>query len=137
METEGLLSPESESAARESYEAVAPAARETARAVAKALDVEASDYRERVDEDVVLTAHEAIFASLLSVQVGTREEFESWLADREREVTEFGSEHVSGVVWHDAQHVGRVVAATYENEPEAATHALRRQAFATVYSEVV
>lgn len=139
METEGLLAPASETAVREQYEAVAPAAEVTAKEVAKTLELEATAPHEQVDEDVILTAHEAIFASLLSVHVGTREEFAVWLADidRDPEVTELGSEHVTGVAWHHAPVENRVLAATFADEPEAAAHALRRQAFATCYSEVV
>lgn len=140
MRTEGLLAPATPAAVRDRYEAVEPAARVAATEVARALgidDASDADVRKRVDENVVLTAHEAIFASLLVIHVGTREEFEAWLADRDREVTEQGSEHVPGVAWHDAPAADRVLAATYADEPEAAVHALRRQAFAKVYREVV
>lgn len=132
METHGLFAPESAEAVRERYAAVGPAAETAATEVAKALDVDPG----RADEDVVRTAREAVFASLLAVRVGSREEFEAWLEGRDREVTELGSEHVSGVAWHDAPFAGAVLAATFEAEPEAAVATLRRQAFARLYREV-
>lgn len=133
METHGLLAPESEATVRDRYAAVEPAAETATSEVAKALGVDL----ERVDDDVVLAAREAVFASLLAVSVGTREEYEDWLADRDREVTELGSEHVSGVAWHEARFADAVIAATFESEPEAAVGTLRRQAFARLYREVV
>lgn len=139
METEGLLAPASDEELREQYEAVGPAAQATAKAVAKALEVGAEDYRERVDEAVVLTAREAIFASLLAVHVGDREEFDQWLADRagDPDVTVLGSEHVPGIAWHDAPVEDQVLAVTFADEPAAAAQTLRRQAFARIYREVV
>lgn len=133
METDGLFAPETETAARERWAAVDAAAETAATAVAKALDVDPG----RADEDVVLTAREAIFASLLTVHVGAREEYEDWLEGRDRDVTELGSEHVSGVTWHDAPLADAVLAATFESEPEAAVATLRGQAFVRLYREVV
>jgi len=137
MDTEGLFAPATHDDVRAQYAAVGPAAQEAVREVARELDLGQEAYRERVDADLVLTAREAIYASLLEVHVGTREEFDEWCADREREVTELGSEHVSGVAWHDAPWADAVVAATFENEPEAAVGTLRRQAFGRLYREVV
>lgn len=134
MESEGLLAPETAAAAREQYEAVGTAAAAVVRELATAGPL-SEDRRD--DEDLRLTAHEAIFASLLEVHVGTREEFEDWRAGVDREVEELGSEHVAGVAWHDAPAADRVLAATYASEPEAAVAALRRQAFAKLYRGVV
>jgi len=137
MDTDGLFAPATEDDVHRQYAAVGPAAQEAVREVAKGLDLGAEAYDEQVDADLVLSAREAIYASLLEVHVGTRDEFEEWCADRDREVTELGSEHVSGVAWHDAPWAGTVVAATFENEPEAAVGTLRRQAFGRLYREVV
>lgn len=139
METEGLLAPASAAEVEAQYTAVGPAAQVAAREVATAIGLDADEYRERVDADVVLTAHEAIFASLLSVHVGTREEFDEWVAGQaaDRDVTVLGSENVQGIAWHDAPVADRILAATYADEPEAATHTLRRQAFADIYREVL
>ena len=137
MDTEGLFAPATAEAAREQYDAAGPAAQVVVREVAKGLDLDPAAYEARVDADLVLTAREAIFASMLEVHVGTRAEFDDWLADRDRAVTEVGSEHVDGMVWHDAPLVDRVVAATFAEEREAALGTLRRQAFARIYREVV
>ncbi len=137
MDTHGLFAPATADAAREQYEAVGPAAQEVVREVAKGLDLAPETYRERVDEDVVLTAREAIYASLLEVHVGTREAYEDWLDGRDLEVTEVGSENVSQVAWHAAPFADALVAATFEAEPEAAIGTLRRQAFGRLYREVV
>lgn len=136
MKRHGFLAPESETDARRRYEAVGPAAQTVVKETAKAMAFDADEYDERVTGDVVETARDALFASLLEVRTGTREEYEEWLADRDREVSERGSENVGRVAWHDA--LGEtVVAATYENERRAAVATLRRQAFGHVYRELV
>ncbi|WP_115865522.1 DUF5809 family protein [Halorussus litoreus] len=136
MNTHGFLAPESEADARERFEAVGPAAQTVVKETAKAMAFDADEYDERVTGEVVETARDALFASLLEVRTGTREEYEAWLADRDREVVERGNENVSRVAWHDA--LGEtVVAATYESEEQAAIGALRRQAFGQVYHDVV
>jgi hypothetical protein len=132
METHGFLAPETEAAARDRYEAVGPAAQTVVKETAKAMAFDADEYDERVTGEVIETARDALFASLLEVRTGTREEYEEWLADRDREVVEEGSEHVSHVAWHDA--LGEtVVAATFESEERAAVATLRRQAFGRAY----
>jgi hypothetical protein len=137
MHTEGLFAPATEETVREQYEAAEAAADVVVRELVRALPVADAAEDRPDDATLQLTATEAIFASLLEVHVGTDEEFEDYLADGDREVETLGSEHVSGVAWHDAAAADRVLAATYENEPEAAVDALRRQAFATLYREVV
>ncbi len=133
METVGLFAPEDMAAVQDRYAAVEPAAAVAATEVANALDVDP----DQVDDDVELVAREAIFASLLAVHVGTRDEYEEWIAGRDRGTTLLGSEHVSHVAWHDAPVAGVVIGATFESEQAAAVGTLRRQAFARVYREVV
>ena len=136
METHGFLAPASESEARDRYEAVGPTAQTVVKETAKAMAFDADEYDRRVTGEVVETARDALFASLLAVRTGTREEYEEWLADRDREVREEGSENVDNVAWHDA--LGEtVVAATYQREERAAVATLRRQAFGGVYRDVV
>ncbi|NEU58941.1 DUF5809 family protein [Halorussus sp. MSC15.2] len=136
METHGFLAPESETEVRQRYEAVGPAAQTVVKETARAMAFDADEYGERVTGEVVETARDALFASLLEVRTGTREQYEEWLADRDREVSEEGSENVGHVAWHDA--LGEtVVAATYENERRAAVATLRRQAFGRVYRDLV
>lgn len=137
MRTEGMLTPETEAAAREWYEALGPAARTVVRETARAMAFDREEYDERVTGDVVATARDALFASLLTVNVGSREEFEEWREGFDGEVSEVGSENVSGVVWHAAPFLDRAVAATYEREVEAAVATLRRQAYGRLYRDLL
>ncbi len=136
MHTRGSFAPESVETARERYETVGPVAQTTVRAVARAMDFDREEYDERVTGDVVETAREAIFASSLEVRVGDREEFEEWAAEYDGEVFLSGSENVDRVAWH-AGPAGEAVAATFQNEEEAAVETLRRQAFGRLYRELV
>jgi hypothetical protein len=137
MDTEGLFAPETAAEARERYEALGPTAQTLVKQVAKAMAFDPEEYDERVTGEVVETAREALFASLLEVHVGTREEYEQWCADHDSEAIEVGSEHVDHAVWHAAPFAGTVVAATYQDERRAAVETLRRQAFGRIYREVV
>lgn len=138
MHSQGFFAPSSAEAARDQFEAVGPTAQTAVREVAKAMDFEREEYNERVTGAVVETAREAIFASLLEVQVGTREEFEEWCADNpDFEVEEIGNENVENAVWHAVPFAGTVVAATFQDSEEAAVGTLRRQAFGTVYRDTV
>ena len=127
MHVEGLLAPDSVEAAREEYDALAPTSKTVVREVAKAMAFDREEYGERVTD--------ALFASLLEVHVGTREEFEAFReSNPDLDATVRGSDHVDHVVWHVAP-TGEVVAATYQDEPEAAIATLRRQAFGSVYRD--
>lgn len=138
MHSEGIFAPETVEEAREAYESVGPTAQTVVRETAKAMDFDRAEYRERVTSEVVETARDALFASLLAVHVGTRGEYESWCADHpDLEAIEAGSERVDNVVWHAAPFVGRVVAATFQREEEAAVGTLRRQAFGRIYRDVL
>ncbi|MFB6151655.1 MAG: DUF5809 family protein [Haloarculaceae archaeon] len=138
MDTEGTFAPETEAAARERYEALGPTAQVVVKEVAKAMDLDAAEYEERVTPAVVETARDVLFSSLLEVRVGTREEYEEWLDDApDYEVHEVGSEHVDRVVWHAAPAAGTVVAASFQDERRAAVGTLRRQAFGRVYRDLV
>lgn len=137
MDRVGFLSPSTASEARDAYEDLASAAGTVVREAATAMEFEREEFEERVTGDVVATAHEALFASLLSVAVGTREEFDDWRADADHDVTVAGSDNVPNVVWHAPPFAGRAVAATYADEREAAVATLRRQAFGRIYSDVL
>jgi hypothetical protein len=134
METEGVFDPETLADAREAYESVGPAARTVVRETATAMDFDRDEYRERVTSDVVETARDALFASLLVVRVGDREMFDAWRADADADVTLLGSEAVENVVWHVAP-AGEALAATFQNEREAAVGTCRRQAFGRLYRD--
>ncbi|MEY7852095.1 DUF5809 family protein [Natrarchaeobius sp. A-rgal3] len=136
MHTVGTFEFESRAATREAYESVGPAAQTVVREVAKAMEFDRAEYDDRVTGDVVETARDALFASLLSVTVGTREEYDEWRDAYEGEVTEAGHERVDNVVWH-AGPDGEAVAATFQDEEEAAVATLRRQAFGRIYRDLV
>ena len=138
MDSDGTLAPPTADEARERFEALGPTAQVVVKEVAKAMAMDADEYRERVTSDVVETARDALFASMLEVYVGTRAEFDEWTSDNDDyDVVEVGSEHVDNVVWHVAPATGTVVAATYQDEREAAVGTLRRQAFGRIYRDLV
>ncbi|WP_248897996.1 DUF5809 family protein [Haloplanus halobius] len=135
METEGVFDPETLDAAREAYESVGPAAQTVVREVATAMEFDREEYHDRVTSDVVETAREALFASLLVVHVADRDEFDAWRSAADVEVTTFGSPDVDRVVWHVAPFADAAVAATFQAERDAAIATLRRQAFGHLYSD--
>ncbi|WP_049922110.1 DUF5809 family protein [Halopiger djelfimassiliensis] len=136
MHTVGMVTPESAEQARKRYEAIGPAAQTVVREVAKAMAFDREEYDDRVTGEVVETARDALFASLLVVHVGTREEYEEWRESYDGDVTEVGHENVDHVVWH-AGPEGEAVAATFQNEEDAAVATLRRQAFGRLYRDLV
>jgi len=138
MDTEGEYAPPTAEAARERYEQVGSTAQVVVKEVAKAMEMDAEEYGRRVTGDVVETARDVLFASRLAVRVGTRAEYDDWLADNpDYAVAEAGSDHVDNVVWHAAPAVETVVAATFQDERRAAVGTLRRQAFGRVYRDLV
>ena len=138
MDTEGTVAPTTAAEARERYEAFGSTAQVVVKEVAKAMEMDRAEYRDRVTSDVVETARDALFASTLEVYVGTRAAFDQWVDEHDDyEVRKTGSEHVDNVVWHVAPAADTVVAATYQDEREAAVGTLRRQAFGRVYRDLV
>ena len=135
MDTEGTFAPTSWPTVRERYEALGPVAQTVVREVAKAMAFDRDEYETRVTSSVVETARQAIFASMLEVHVGTIAEFEAFEADRPYDVRVAGSDNVDNVAWHDAPFAETAVAATFQNEPEAAVATLRRMAFNRIYRE--
>lgn len=136
MHVEGTFAPETVEAARDRYESCGPAAQTVVQEVAKAMEFDREEYRERVTSDVVATAQDALFASMLEVSVGTMAEFDDFRAEHPTlEPDVEGSEHVDRVVWHAAPFADAVVAATFQDEADAAVATLRRQAFGKVYRE--
>jgi hypothetical protein len=137
-ETRGLLAPETEAAARRQFEAVGPAAQTVTREIARAMEFPKEEYEERVTGDVVETARDALFASLLEVEVGDREAFEAATDDHpDAEVVAEGSENVDQVAWHYVQFADALVATTFHDEPDAAVATLRRIAFGRFYREAL
>jgi len=136
-ETEGWLEPETEAELREAYESVGPAAQTVVRETTKAMAFDRAEYEERVDSGVVETARDALFASLLRVRVADRETFEAWRDEYDGAVHVAGSEHVDRAVWHVAPAADAAVAATFQDEREAAVGTLRRQAFGRLYDDLL
>lgn len=137
-ETRGLLAPETEAEVRERFEAVGPAAQTVTREVARAMDLSKDEYEEHVTSEVVGTAREALFASLLEVQVGTDEEFEAAQDEHpDAEVVENGSSDVDNAAWHYVPFADALVATTFQDEPDAAVATLRRILFGRFYSDVL
>ncbi|MFB6156335.1 MAG: DUF5809 family protein [Haloferacaceae archaeon] len=137
METEGVFSFDDADSARETYAALGPAARTVVRETARAMGFDREEYGDRVTGEVVETARDALFASLLSVRVGTREEYEAWLEEYDGPVHETGSERVDRAAWHVPGFADEAVATTFQDEREAAVGTLRRQAFGRVYRGVL
>ena len=134
MHTRGEFVPASETEARERYDRVGPVAQTAVRETAKGMGLDREEYEERVTPEVVARVRDALFASLLEVSVGAREEFEAWADDREGDVTVVGSDNVDNVAWH-APPFAEGVAATFQDEEDAAVETLRRQAFGRIYRE--
>jgi hypothetical protein len=131
VETEGLFAPETVAEARARYGDCAPAARTVVRETARAFGFDRDEYRERVTDDAVEAARDALFASLLRVRVGPRDAYEAWRAGYDGEVSETGSPDVDRVAWHVAP--TGAVATTFHADREAAVGTLRRQAFGRLY----
>jgi hypothetical protein len=138
METRGIFSPETAADASDRYDSMGEAAQTVVKETSRAMGFDADEYEDRVDAAVIETARDALFASLLEVQVGTDDEFESTVSEYpDFEVEEIGNENVSQVAWHVAPAAETVVAATFESKPDAAVGTLRRHAFGAVYRELV
>ncbi|RRJ29164.1 DUF5809 family protein [Halocatena pleomorpha] len=137
MHSEGLFAPSTAADVRQQYEELGSASQTVVREVAKSMAFDREEYDERVTTSVVTTARDALFASLLEVTVGTREEFDDWCAKREYEIELAGSESVDHVVWHPVTFAETVVGATFQSEEAAAIGTLRRQAFGRHYRELL
>jgi hypothetical protein len=137
MDTEGLFDPETREAARERFQSLGAAARTVVKESARQMGFDKTEFDERITDEVVRTAQESLFATLLLVRVGTREEYNQWCAEQGRKPVEVGHERVEHVVWHAPPFAEQAVAATFQDEREAAVGTLRRQAFGRLYGEVL
>ncbi|MFB6118114.1 DUF5809 family protein [Halosegnis sp.] len=137
MHVEGLLAPSTAEEARAEYDALAPAAKTVVRETAKAMSFDRAEYDERVTADVVETALDALFASLLEVHIGTRAEFETAREQTDLTVDIEGGDDVDRVVWHTAPAADLLVAATFHEAEDAAIGTLRRQAFGKAYRDLL
>ena len=137
MERQGVFAPETTRAASERYERLSTAAQGVVREVTRAMAFDTTEYDERVTADVIESAQEALFASLLEVHIASRDEFDAWQRTADFEIEEMGSEHVDNVVWHAPPFADTAVAATFQDETEAAVDTLRRQAFGRLYADIL
>lgn len=133
-ETRGTFEPKSWEAAETMFKAVGPTAQTVVREIARAMAFDREEYGERVTSEVVETARQALFAETLAVKVADRETFESWRSECSGEVHVAGSDTVGRVAWHVSP-TGEAVAATFENEPDAAVGTVRRMAFNRLYRD--
>lgn len=134
MHTTGIVSPASADEAREWLEVAGPIAQTAVREATRAMAFDRDEYDRRVTDEVIETVRNAVFAGLLEVSVGTREEFDAWLDGRDQEPVVLGSEQVDHVAWHAFGDT--VVAATFQREEDAAVETLRRQAFGRLYHDL-
>ena len=136
MEREGVYEFETAAAVGEAYESAGRAAQVVVKETTKAMAFDGEEYADRVDGEVIETARDALFASLLVTYDGSREEFDEWCAaNSEYEIELAGSPNVDRVVWHPVGVTATVIAASYQNEPEAAAATVRRRAFGRCYRE--
>ena len=136
MQTEGYVLPETEEEARDLYEQLGPMAQEITREVAIAMEFDRDEYDERVTSDVVETARDALFGSLLVVTTGALDAFDSLCEQApyvEYDLHLEGNEHVDHVAWHASPFQETIVAATYQDERAAAVATLRRIAWGRLY----
>lgn len=133
-ETDGVYAPETVAEAERVYQSLGSTAQIVVKETARAMSFETGEYENRVTSEVIETARDALFASLLDVSHGSTDQFESWRTDHPAyEVEQLGSDTVARVVWHPVPFAETVVAATYDAEPEAAAATVRRRAFGEWY----
>ena len=136
MERRGLLSFDSEADLAEVHQALLPAGETVTKELVDALEYHQGASEVSVTPELVETAHEAIFASLLEVYTGDSDEFEAWLRDHpDLDVHLEGHEHTERRAWHPVGPAGAVLAVTFQQEVEAAIGMVRRQAVGRYYRE--
>ncbi len=131
----GTFRPDSWADAERRYDELGPTAQVVVRSIAKTMEFDREEYERRVDGDVIETARQALFAETLEVHVADRASFDAWREAYEGAVHVAGSDSVGSVAWHVAPPLGEAVAATFENEPEAAAGTVRRMAFNRLYRD--
>lgn len=134
MEPDGVYAPETVDAAAEAYESLGSTAQIIVKETAKAMEFDPEEYDDRVTGDVIETARDALFASLLEVFHGDADEFAVWCDDHpEYTIQQLGSDAVPSIAWHPVPFAETTIAATYQHEPDAAAATVRRRAFGEVY----
>lgn len=133
MEQVGIVNPETPADARRIYRNLSQPAEVIVKEVSRAIALDPEEYDSRVGDDVVHTAQDALFASLLTVTVASIEEYRQWRESYDGDVREIGAPNVDYVVWHAFD--GTVVAATFQSQQDAAIATLQRQAFGELYRD--
>jgi len=134
-ELRGRFAPESWPDAEKRYEELGPTAQSVVRETARAMSFDRAEYDERVTADVVETARQTLFAETLAVRVADRETFDSWRETYDDDVRIAGSDTVDHVAWHASPAAASAVAATFQNEADAAVGTVRRMAFNRLYRD--
>lgn len=135
IEVRGRYEPESWAAAENRYGDLGPTAQSVVRETTRAMGFERSEYEERVTADVIETARQTLFAETLAVRVADSGAFEAWREEYPGEVRIAGSDTVDRVAWHVLPAAEAAVAATFQNEPDAAVGTVRRMAFNRRYRD--
>lgn len=135
MEQVGIINPDTPADARRIYQNLTQPANVIVKEVSRALALDPQEYDSRVGDDVVHTAQDALFASLLTVTVGTVEEYRQWQDSFDGDINEIGNPNVDNVVWHVFD--GTAIAATFQNQRDAAIATLQRQAFGELYRHLL
>lgn len=131
MEQVGIINPDTPADARSMYQNLAQPADVIVKEVSRALAIDPQEYDSKVGEDVIHTAQDALFASLLTVSVGTIDEYHQWQESFDGDITEIGSPNVDNVVWHVFDETA--IAATFQDQRDAAIATLQRQAYGELY----
>lgn len=137
MDHYGCFTPESESELVSRFESLETTAKVLVRQLRTAFDRNQDYVDDHLDQADVDTIKEIVFGSHLEIHAGTRQEFDQWFTGRSLELIEIGSSEVDHIAWHHSPFVETVLAATFENEPEAAVETLRRQAIGRLYREYI
>ena len=134
-EHRGTAAPESWADAEDRYDSLGATAQSVVRETARAMEFDRAEYDDRVTSEVVETARQALFAETLAVRVADRGTFDAWREAYSGDVRIAGSDNVSRVAWHVSPAADAAVAATFENEPDAAVGTVRRMAFNRLYRD--
>ena len=134
-EVRGTVAPESWADAEDRYDSLGATAQSVVRETARAMEFDRAEYDDRVTGEVVETARQTLFAETLAVRVADRGTFDSWRETYSGDVRIAGSANVNRVAWHVSPAADAAVAATFENEPDAAVGTVRRMAFNRLYRD--
>lgn len=140
MRTAGNLEPATAEEIHDIYDALAVPAKEIVHDITVALDFDRAEYNTRVDQRVITRARDALFGTLLRIQTDSRDSFESMLENQpyaSYECIQEGSPNVDHIAWHVSPATETIVAASYQDHPEAAVATLRRIAWNELYTDIL